>query len=140
MGIGLAAPESMNADDSIKQDTKLFGLIAEEAMKNRLFVELNKLIKPEAMMIPMNIREDDFYFTVANMKKSKVDGAYIAPEYQEMIIELLDEKDEIVEVYGKCDFVLRDGEKLKGFLVEKNDVNDTETLARIIADEYIKGM
>ena len=41
-------------------------------MTNRLFVLLNKLIKPDAMMIPMNIRSDDFYFTVANMKKSHV--------------------------------------------------------------------
>jgi len=140
MGIGLAAPESMNADDGIKKDTKLFGLIAEDAMKNKLFVELNKLIKPEAMMIPLNIREDDFYFTVANMKKSKVDGAYIASEYQEKIIELLDEKDESVEVYGKCDFVVCDGEKLKGFLAEKNDVASLEDLSHIIANEYIKGI
>ena len=129
MGIGLENIDTMNADDSIKRETKLFGLIAEEAMKNRLFVLLNKLIKPEAMMIPMNIRADDFYFTVANMKKSHVNGAYIAHEYQEEVLDLLDEKDEIVEVYGKCDFILRDGEKLKGFLIEKNDVKTLEELA-----------
>jgi len=137
MAVGLAAPESMNADNSITNETKLFGLIAEEAMKNRLFAVLNKMIKPEAMMIPMNIRRDDFYFTIANMKKSHVNGAYIAKEYQEDILELLDEKDEIVEVYGRCDFVIREGEKLKGFLAEKNDVEDLETLAEIIVN-YIK--
>jgi shikimate 5-dehydrogenase len=133
MGVGLDNYETMNADDSIKIETKLFGLIAEEAMKNRLFVLLNKMIKPEAMMIPMNIRPDDFYFTVVNMKKSHVNGAYIAKEYQEEVLELLDEKDEIVEVYGKCDFVLREGEKLKGFLIEKNDVNSLEQLAADIS-------
>ena len=129
MGIGLENIDIMNADDSIKRETKLFGLIAEEAMTNRLFVLLNKMIKPEAMMIPMNIRADDFYFTVANMKKSHVNGAYIAHEYQEEVLDLLDEKDEIVQVYGKCDFVLREGEKLKGFLIEKNDVKSLEQLA-----------
>jgi len=129
MGIGLENIDTMNADDSIKRETKLFGLIAEEAMTNRLFVLLNKMIKPEAMMIPMNIRADDFYFTVANMKKSHVNGAYIAHEYQEEVLDLLDEKDEIVQVYGKCDFVLREGEKLKGFLIEKNDVKSLEQLA-----------
>ena len=129
MGIGLENIDTMNADDSIKKETKLFGLIAEEAMKNRLFVLLNKMIKPEAMMIPMNIRSDDFYFTVANMKKSHVNGAYIAHEYQQEVLDLLDEKDEIVEAYGKCDFILRDGEKLKGFLIEKNDVKSLEQLA-----------
>jgi shikimate 5-dehydrogenase len=129
MGVGLDNIDTMNADDSIKRETKLFGLIAEEAMTNRLFVLLNKMIKPEAMMIPMNIRADDFYFTVANMKKSHVNGAYIAHEYQEEVLDLLDEKDEIVQVYGKCDFVLREGEKLKGFLIEKNDVKSLEQLA-----------
>ena len=137
VGVGLAAQNSINSDDGITKETKLYGLIAEDAMQNRLFVELNKLIKPEAMMIPMNIREDDFYFTVANMKKSKVDGAYIAREYQEMVIELLDEKDETVEVYGRCDFVVREKEKLKGFLAEKNNIDSLEELAKIIYLEYI---
>ena len=140
MAVGLAAPESMNADNSITKETKLFGLIAEEAMKNRLFAVLNKMIKPEAMMIPMNIREDDFYFTVANMKKSHVNGAYIAKEYQEAVLDLLDEKDEMVEAYGKCDFVIRDGEKLVGYLAEKNNVTSVEELAQIIYEEYIKDL
>ena len=140
MAVGLAAPESMNADNAITNETKLFGLIAEEAMKNRLFAVLNKMIKPKAMMIPMNIREDDFYFTLANMKKSHVNGAYIAKEYQEAVLDLLDEKDEMVEAYGKCDFVIRDGEKLIGYLAEKNNVDSVEELAKIIYEEYIKDM
>ncbi len=140
MAVGLAAPDSMNADNSITKETKLFGLIAEEAMKNRLFAVLNKMIKPDAMMIPMNIREDDFYFTIANMKKSHVNGAYIAKEYQETVLDLLDEKDEMVEAYGKCDFVIRDGEKLIGYLAEKNNVDSVEELAKIIYEEYIKDM
>jgi hypothetical protein len=43
-------------------------------------------------------------------------------------------------VYGKCDFVVREGEKLKGFLAEKNDVSDIEHLAAIIEKEFIKEM
>jgi shikimate 5-dehydrogenase len=138
MGVGLASIDSLNSDDSIKKDTKLYGLIAEEAMKNRLFAILNKLIKPSAMMIPMNIRRDDFYFTISNMKNSKVNGAYIAKEYQEDILELLDEKDEIVEVYGRCDFVIREENKLKGYLVEKNDVSSLDELAKNIYENFIK--
>lgn len=140
MGIGLDAPDTMNADNSITNQTKLFGLIAEEAMKNRLFAVLNKLIKPEAMMIPMNIRPDDFYFTVANMKKSHVNGAYIAKEYQKDVLDLLDEKDELVKAYGRCDFVVREGEKLKGFLAEKNNVDSIKELAEIIYNDFIKDM
>ncbi len=133
--------ETMNADDGIKKETKLFGLIAEHASPNRLFVMLNKEIKAnnaDAMMIPMNIREDDFYFTLSNMKKSHVNGAYIAEEYQENAVELLDESDEFVQVYNKCDFVLRDGEKLIGTYLEKNKTLLGEALAKEIFEKYIK--
>jgi len=135
------AVESMNTDDSIKTQTKLFGLIAEHASPNRLFVMLNKEIKAngaDAMMIPMNIRADDFYFTLSNMKKSHVNGAYIAQEYQENAVELLDEADEFVQVYNKCDFVLRDGEKLIGTYLEKNGTLLEEALAKEIFEKYIR--
>jgi len=132
---------SMNEANLINKQTKLFGLIGEKANTNKLFAMLNKLIKAQnadAMMIPMNIREDDFYFTVVNMKKSHVLGAYISPEYQAQVIEILDLKDEIVEVYNRCDFVLKKDEKLEGFLLEKNDVSSQEELAQIIFEQFIK--
>lgn len=133
--------DTMNADDAIQKQTKLFGLIAEHASPNRLFVMLNKIIKAngsDAMMIPMNIREDDFYFTLSNMKKSHVNGAYIAPEYQENAVELLDEADEFVQVYNKCDFVVRDGERLLGTYLEKNGALVGEALAQEIYEQFIK--
>lgn len=133
--------DTMNANDAIKKETKLFGLIAEHASPNRLFVMLNKIIKEEgadAMMIPMNIREDDFYFTLSNMKKSHVNGAYIAQEYQESAVELLDEADEFVQIYNKCDFVLREGEKLIGTYLEKNGTLEGEALAEEIYRQFIK--
>lgn len=142
MGEQMQPPQTMNADDAIKQQTKLYGLIAEHASPNRLFVMLNKIIKQngaDAMMIPMNIREDDFYFTLANMKKSHVNGAYIAEEYQESAVELLDEADEFVQVYGRCDFVVREGEKLLGTYLGKNGTLEGEALAEAIFEQFIKG-
>ncbi len=133
--------DRMNANDTIKKQTKLYGLIAENASTNRLFVVLNKTIKQadvDAMMIPMNIRYDDFYFTVSNMKKSHVNGAYIAPEYQEEVVALLDERDDFVAVYNRCDFVIRRGEKLYGTYIEKNGSVVGEALADAIL-EVIKG-
>ena len=133
--------DTMNANDEIKQQTKLYGLIAEHASPNRLFVMLNKFIKSQnsdAMMIPMNIREDDFYFTLSNMKKSHVNGAYIAEEYQENAVELLDEADEFVQVYNKCDFVVRDGERLIGTYLGKNGALSGEALAQEIYEQFIK--
>ena len=134
--------DTMNADDQIKKETKLFGLIAEYASTNRLFVHLNRLIKAnsqDAMMIPMNIREDDFYFTLSNMKKSHVNGAYIAPEYQESAVELLDEADEFVQVYQRCDFVIREGERLIGTYIEKKGTIVDEVLAQEIYRQFIEG-
>ena len=133
--------ETMNQNDAIAKQIKLYGLIAESASPNRLFVMLNKIIKAEstdAMMIPMNIREDDFYFTLSNMKKSHVNGAYIAQEYQKSVVELLDSADEFVQVYGKCDFVIREGEKLVGTYLELNGSVVDESLAQKIFDKYIK--
>ena len=128
----IAPAETMNENDQIRNETKLYGLIAEHASPNRLFVMVNKRIKADgmdAMMIPMNIREDDIYFTLANMKKSHVNGAYIAQEYQEAAVELLDEADEFVTVYGRCDFLVREGERLIGTYLEKNGTVTGETLA-----------
>ena len=141
MGENMQNIDTMNAHDEIQKETKLYGLIAEHASPNRLFVMLNKLIKSQnsnAMMIPMNIREDDFYFTLSNMKKSHVNGAYIAAEYQESAVELLDEADEFVQVYNKCDFVGRDGERLIGTYLDKNGVLVGEALAQEIYEQFIK--
>ena len=112
--------ETMNKSDEISLQTRLYGLIAEYASQDRLFVFLNRLIKKNdtnAMMIPMNIREDDFYFTLSNMKKSHVNGAFIASEYQKDAVELLDSHEDIVTIAGRCDFVRRDGETLHGDFV-----------------------
>ena len=109
--------ETMNKSDGISEQTKLFGLMAEYASQDRLFVLLNRLIKQSssnAMMIPMNIREDDFYFTLSNMKKSHVNGTYIANEYQKTAVEILDSAEDIVDISARCDFALRQGETLHG--------------------------
>ena len=132
MGVGL---DTLNPNDTIKDNTKLYGLIAIDATKDNLFAKVNKLFKQnsiDAMMIPMNIREDDFYYTIANMKKSKVNGSYIAKEYQQEILELLDSKDEVVEVYNRCDFVLREENHLIGYFLETNDIETKEQLAEKI--------
>ena len=133
--------DTMNVDDSISKGTVLFGLIAESASTNRLFVLVNKMMKTntvDGMIIPMNIREDDFYFTLVNMKKSHVNGVYIAKEFQSRAVELLDSKEEEVEVYNRCDLVIRSGEKLHGFLLEKNNVESLEELATLVYEKIVK--
>ena len=71
----------------------------------------------DAMMIPMNIRSDDFYFTLVNMKKSHVNGALISSEFTTAMLEIVDDSSSAVKKCGLCDFVVRNGDKLYGDIV-----------------------
>ena len=122
--------QSMNLDNSISNETTLYGYIAISASTNRLSQNFNRALKQDAingMMIPMNIREDDFYFTLSNMKKSHVNGAMLGLEYQENILELLETSSEMVKECGGCDFVKRIGQTLHG-----------EFISGEVIKEYIK--
>lgn len=107
----------MNEANQISKETKLYGFIGESAGKSSLSASMNRLFKAknrDAMTIPMNIREDDFFFTLSNMKKSHVNGAIISNEFVSSVVELLDESSEAVLKSGMCDILVRDGEKLIG--------------------------
>jgi shikimate 5-dehydrogenase len=98
----------MNQSNQIGANTKLFGFIAEKAQSDRFSVMLNKMFKAnrdDAMMIPMNIREDDLYFTVSNMRKSQLMGAAIGVEYQKAVVEILDSRSDLVVKCGFCDTI-----------------------------------
>ena len=149
--------EPMNLDNRIGNETTLYGYIAVFASQNRLSHNFNKALKAEnidGMMIPMNIREDDFYFTLANMKNSHVNGAMLGLEYQQNVLELLDSSSEMVKLCGGCDFVKRvektlhgefiSGEVVKTFIqsnasIKKIAIIGESALARALAllvDEY----
>jgi hypothetical protein len=110
----------MNNENQISTETKLFGYIGEEAGASRFSAIINKMLKESgtnAMVIPMNIREDDLYFTLANMKKSHVNGAVISSEYVDRVVELLDEATSLVKRSGMCDIVFREEQRLRGDLI-----------------------
>ncbi len=124
----------MNNGNEISHHTKLYGFIGEEAGQSSISARVNKIFKAnnkDAMMIPMNIREDDFYFTVANMKKSHVNGALISNEYVTSVVELLDDSSDIVKRSGMCDILVRDGEKLIG------DVISTDILVEFLKEKGV---
>ncbi|MFT7859454.1 MAG: hypothetical protein ABXS93_00820 [Sulfurimonas sp.] len=109
----------MNNDNKISEKTKLFGYIGEHAGVSRFSALLNKEFKAngdDVMMIPMNIREDDLYFTVSNMRESHVNGAVISSEYVTEVVEIVDESSSIVRRSGMCDIIYREGKKLRGDL------------------------
>jgi shikimate 5-dehydrogenase len=103
----------MNEANRISNKTRLYGYIAADAGQNRFSAALNRLFRAggdDAMMIPMNIREDDFYFTLSNMKKSHVNGAVIGAEYQKEAVGILDVPSPLVQENGFCDIVtVREG-------------------------------
>lgn len=110
----------MNEANQITNQTTLYGFIAEEAQQNRFAVTLNKRFKnagDDAMMIPMNIRPDDFYFTVSNMKQSHVNGAVIGFEFQEQALEIVDSASPECERNGICDSVTVVEGKMHGDLL-----------------------
>ncbi|MCK4975095.1 MAG: hypothetical protein KAR81_07560 [Sulfurimonas sp.] len=110
----------MNNGNEISHQTKLYGFIGEFAGQSSLSASVNRVLKAnnkDAMMIPMNIRIDDFYFTVSNMKKSHVNGAVISNEYVTDVVEILDDSTDIVKRSGMCDILARDGEKLIGDVI-----------------------
>lgn len=137
----------MNNENQISRQTKLFGFIGEHAGVSRFSAVINKSFKENSddfMMIPMNIREDDFYFTLSNMKQSHVDGSVISSEFTEKTVELLDEASGLVKRSGMCDIVFKEGDKLKGdvfsvrVLLEKlKDVGATK-IALIGTQPYAK--
>lgn len=109
--------ETMNESNQIGRQTALFGYIAAEAQQNRLSVSMNRLFKAggnDAMMIPMNIREDDFFYTLSNMRDAQLSGAFIGPEYQKSAAEIVDTQSELSSLCGACDVVLVKEKKLIG--------------------------
>ena len=107
----------MNNDNQISKQTKLFGYIGEHAGTSSFSAKLNKLFKQnsdDTMIIPMNIRADDLYFTVSNMKSSHVNGAVIASEYVAEVTEALDDASSLVKRSGMCDIVYKEEGKLRG--------------------------
>ncbi len=125
----------MNNDNQISKETKLFGYIGEHAGVSRLSAISNKLYKADgfdAMMIPMNIREDDLYFTVSNMKKSHVNGAVISSEYVDKVLEIMDDASGIAKRSGMCDIIFRKSERLEG------DVFSIRVLTEFLKDMHIR--
>ena len=109
--------ETMNEHNGIGRQTSLYGFIAEEAQQNRLSVSMNRLFKAagdDAMMIPMNIREDDFYFTLSNMRDAQLSGTFIGPEYQKSASEIVDSQSDLSTECGACDIVMVKDKKLVG--------------------------
>lgn len=104
----------MNDANEINTESKLFGFLAEYAQQNRFSVTINRCFKDNsdnAMCIPMNIRPDDIYFTVAGLKEAKLNGVALGSEYVTGVVEQLDYESDEVKACGFCDtIIVKNGE------------------------------
>ncbi|PHR57505.1 MAG: hypothetical protein COA44_05535 [Arcobacter sp.] len=117
MAENLTAP--MNDDNVIDTQSLLFGFLSEYAQQNRFSVTFNRQIKKagdNAMCIPMNIRPDDIYFTVAGLREAKLNGVALGSEYVEGVMEQLNHKSVEVEACGFCDTIIVKNKELYGEL------------------------
>lgn len=115
MAENLSAP--MNDDNVIDTQSLLFGFLAEYAQQNRFSVTLNRYFKENGdngMCIPMNIRPDDIFFTVAGLREAKLNGVALGSEYVEGVMEQLNHKSAEVEECGFCDTIIVKDKELYG--------------------------
>ena len=111
----LSAP--MNDDNLIDNQSLLFGFLAEYAQQNRFSVTLNRYFKEKgdnSMCIPMNIRPDDIYFTVAGLKEAKLTGVALGSEYVVEVMDQLTYKSSEVQACGFCDTIIVKDKELYG--------------------------
>jgi len=115
MAENLSAP--MNDANEIDTQSLLFGFLAEYAQQNRFSVAINRYFKENsdnAMCIPMNIRPDDIYFTVAGLRDAKLNGVALGSEYVEGVVEQLNHQSEEVKACGFCDTIIVKEKELYG--------------------------
>lgn len=113
--VSLSAP--MNDANEIDNQSLLFGFLAEYAQQNRFSVTLNRYFKEHndnAMCIPMNIRPDDIYFTVAGLREAKLNGVALGSEYVEGVVEQLNHLSDEVKACGFCDTIIVKDKELYG--------------------------
>jgi len=127
----------MNDDNRVNAQTLLFGFLSEYAQQNRFSTTLNKKLKEEgvdAMCVPMNIRPDDFYFTVSGLRNAQLTGVAIGNDFRHEVLELLDGKSEEVSACGFCDILsVKDG-KLYG------EVMVGKAIAAVLNDKGVKSL
>ncbi len=128
----LSAP--MNDDNLINTESKLFGYLAEYAQQNRFSVTLNRYFKEagkNGMCIPMNIRPDDIYFTVAGLKEAKLNGVALSSEYVEGVVEQLDYQSDEVKACGFCDTIIVKDKELYG------EVTTGKAIAQVLKEQGV---
>jgi len=103
----------------IEKDTKLFGLLADLAStlkKAQIVSDCFLELGVDAAYIPMNIREDDIYFTIAGLKNSKISAINLGSEYVKSAYAQMDTLSDEAKLCGFVDTISIKDEKLHGYV------------------------
>jgi len=103
----------------IEKNTKLFGLLADLASnlkKAQIVSDCFLELGVDAAYIPMNIREDDIYFTIAGLKNSKINAVNLGSEYVKSAYEQMDILSDEAKFCGFIDTISIKDKKLHGYI------------------------
>ncbi len=101
----------------LSQESRLIALYGVNAQSSPFLALLNetfRVLKLNDYAIGLNIAPEDFPYMVRGMAQSKVKMALYEPEYQEVVVPLLDVSDGCIRRSGICDGAYVDDAKLCG--------------------------
>jgi len=104
--------------EEIKPDTQLCTIIGYNAQSGKRRKYFNRILKENginATAIALNIKDEDFDFTMQNLPDSKVDKVIIEPEFQKRALEYCNELDERSKVKKSVGFIEVVDKKILGY-------------------------
>ncbi len=107
--------------EEIKPDTGLCTILGHNAQTGymrRYFNKIMKLNNLNATAIALNITDEHFDFTMANVGQSKVDKMMIEKEFGAKAVHYCESLDSCAQREGRVDFVEVEEGKVKGFCLD----------------------
>ena len=105
----------------IKPDTQLCTILGYNAQTGYSRKYFNKILKRQginATAIALNITDEHFDFTMANVAKSKVNRMIIEQEFQQKAVKYCDELNATAQRVQRVDFVEIEDGKIKGYCLD----------------------
>ena len=107
--------------EEIKPDTELctiLGFNAQTGNCRRYFNRCLKINEINATAIALNIKEDDFEYTMKNLAQSRVTRMMLEHEFCENVLHFCDELDDCAKEKKFVDFVEMAEGKIKGYCLD----------------------
>ena len=107
--------------EEIKPDTRLCTILGYNAQTGYMRRYFNKIMKhngENATAIALNITDEHFDFTMANVAQSKVDKMMIEKEFGEKAIEYCEELNACAKRENRVDFIEVEDGKIKGYCLD----------------------